>query len=39
MWSIVADAAVHLGGAALGVDALAQLPGGEAAAREEPVGA
>jgi sarcosine oxidase subunit gamma len=39
MWSIVADAAVHLGGAPLGVDALAQLPGGEAAAREEPVGA
>jgi sarcosine oxidase subunit gamma len=42
MWSVVADAAVHLGGAPVGVDALAQLPGaGEpwSRAQEESVGA
>jgi heterotetrameric sarcosine oxidase gamma subunit len=39
MWSIVADAGLHLGGAPIGVDALTQLPGAEAAAQEESVGA
>src|SRR5204862_6286473 len=39
MWSIVADAGLHLGGAPIGADALAQLPGAEAAAQEESVGA